>query len=91
MSLDLPKPMLDQLAGSVRRYLDSEMDLDVGTLQAQLLLDFVIAEVGPSIYNQAIRDAQSYMQDRALDLEGTCHEPEMPYWHKKRSSRGRKG
>ncbi len=84
MSLELAKPTLDQLTGSVRRYLQQELDVDAGELQARLLLDFVIAEVGPAVYNQAIRDAQAYMQERVLDLEGVCHQPEMPYWQPKR-------
>jgi uncharacterized protein (DUF2164 family) len=84
MPIELPKPTLDQLTGSVRRYLQEEMDLDCGELQARLLLDFVLAEVGPAVYNHAIRDAASFMQDRVLDMDATCHEPEMTWWDKKR-------
>jgi len=33
-----------------------------------------------SIYNQAIADAQVYVQDKVVDLDGSCYEPELRYW-----------
>ena len=39
-----------------------------------------LKEIGPSIYNQAIADAQSYFTGRVADLEGVCHEPEFGFW-----------
>ena len=52
----------------------------MGDLKANLLLDFVLKEIGPSIYNTAIADAQTYFQGRVADLEGVCHEKEFTYW-----------
>ena len=45
-----------------------------------MLLDYCLKEIGPTIYNQAIADAQSYFQGRVSDLEGVCHEEEFTYW-----------
>jgi uncharacterized protein (DUF2164 family) len=39
--------------------------------------------LGPSIYNQAIADAQSAMQDKVAELDVTCYEAEFSYWNKK--------
>ena len=44
------------------------------------MLDFVAAEIGPSIYNQAIADAQAYFADKTADLAGVHYEPEFDYW-----------
>ena len=44
------------------------------------MLDFVLKEIGPTIYNQAIGDAQNYFQARVSDLEGVCYETEFSYW-----------
>ena len=41
-------------------------------LQCSLFLQFCLEEIGPSIYNQAVSDAQTYKQERALDLENSC-------------------
>jgi uncharacterized protein (DUF2164 family) len=45
-----------------------------------LLLDYVLGEIGPSIYNQAIADARRFFEERAADLDGICYRAEFPYW-----------
>jgi uncharacterized protein (DUF2164 family) len=41
-----------------------------------------VREIGPSIYNQAIVDAQTYFQEKASDLGGARYEAEFDYWKK---------
>ena len=53
---------------------------EVGDLKAKLLLDFFLGEVGPTVYNGAIADAQAYFQGKVADLEGSCYEAEFSYW-----------
>lgn len=45
-----------------------------------LLLDYFLREIGPSVYNQAIADAQAYLEDRVADLSGACYETEFNFW-----------
>jgi uncharacterized protein (DUF2164 family) len=45
------------------------------------ILDFCI-KIGPSIYNQAIADAQSYFQVKTSDLGGARYEAEFDFWKK---------
>jgi hypothetical protein len=33
-----------------------------------------------AVYNRSIQDAQAYFQDRALELDGACHQDEFGYW-----------
>ena len=80
MPITLTPDARQQSLASIKRYLLEELDLDAGDLKAGSLLEFFLKEVGPSIYNQAVADAQRYMQDRALDLEGACHQDEFGYW-----------
>ncbi|MGL6344128.1 MAG: DUF2164 family protein [Waterburya sp.] len=54
----------------------------MGDLKASLFLDFCLQEICPSVYNQAIIDARSFMEDKLSDLEDTCYEPEFDYWEK---------
>ena len=63
-----------QTIAELRRYLADEMDLDVGDLQAELLLEHLLKQVGPTIYNTAVRDAQSWLQEKLLDLDGEVFE-----------------
>jgi uncharacterized protein (DUF2164 family) len=44
------------------------------------MLEFILKEIGPSIYNGAIADAQTFFRDRVADLDGACTAPEFAYW-----------
>jgi uncharacterized protein (DUF2164 family) len=83
MALKISKEAEALLVKSIRHYFDENMDEPIGGLQAGMLLDFFMKEIAPTVYNQAISDAQAYMQDKALDMAGTCFEPEMNFWNKK--------
>ena len=53
------------------------------TWQARLL-DFFLREVGPSVYNQATADAQSFFLEKASDLGAVRYEAEFDFWKKRR-------
>ncbi len=78
----LPNESRQRLIASIRRYFDENMEDEIGELQASLLLEFCLKEIGPSVYNQAVRDAQAQMLDKVTDLDGSCYEPEFGYWKK---------
>lgn len=80
MTIKLSKAKKQQLIKSIRRYFAEQLEEEIGDLKASLLLDFCLQEICPSIYNQAIVDARSFMQDKLSDLEDTCYEPEFDYW-----------
>jgi uncharacterized protein (DUF2164 family) len=80
MTVKLSKDDEKRLIASIRRYFAENLDSEIGDLKASLLLDFCLREIGPSIYNRAIEDAQAYLQDKVADLENTCYEPEGVYW-----------
>ena len=80
MPITLPADARQKLIGSIKRYFAESLDQDVGDLKASLLLDYCLAEIGPSVYNQAVTDARAYLQDRLGDLEGACYEKELTYW-----------
>jgi len=75
---------------SIQRYFEENMTEPIGDMPAGLLLNFFLEEIGPVIYNQAIRDAQARIQQRAADLSGELYADEFQYWPKldaKRKSR----
>lgn len=80
MAITLSPETTKQLHASIRRYVAENLDQDIGDLKASLLLDFCLKEIGPTVYNQAIADAQAYFTGRVADLEGVCHEDEFTYW-----------
>lgn len=84
MAIKIPEEARDQLKKSIIQYFDYELDQDIGDLKAMLLLDFCLEEIGPTIYNQAIADAQQFMQEKLVDMDANCHEPEFTYWVKRK-------
>lgn len=82
MTIKLDKDVEQRLIGSIQRYCAEHLDEEVGDLKARLLLDFCLREIGPSVYNQAIVDAQAAMQDRIAELQTECYETEFSYWKK---------
>ena len=82
MMITLSEDVRRQATASLKRYLAEELDQDVGDLKAGLLLEFILKEIAPSVYNGAIADAQIFLRDRVADLEGACSVPEFGYWPK---------
>jgi uncharacterized protein (DUF2164 family) len=82
MNIQLPKDTEQKLTQSIQRYVGENFSEDIGELKAGLFLKFCLEEIGPSIYNKAISDAQTYFQDRAMDLENVCYAQEFGYWKK---------
>ena len=80
MAIEIPKKSRERMILSIRRFFSENLDQEIGELKASLLLDFCLREIGPSIYNRAIADAQVLMRDRVSDLEGDCFEPEFGFW-----------
>ncbi|MBC8086234.1 MAG: DUF2164 domain-containing protein [Phycisphaerae bacterium] len=77
-SITIPDDARKHAIAALREYVDDNLDESIGDLKATLLLDFIVSEIGPSIYNQAIADAQQYFEERTADLAGACHHTEFP-------------
>jgi len=79
MAITLQPDTRKQAILSIKQYAAENLEQELGDLQAGLLLDYLLQEIGPSIYNQAVRDAQRYVEERLGDLEGVCFEKEFGY------------
>ena len=82
MAIKLEKETEKYLVDSIKRFFAEDMDDEIGDLKAKRILDFCTREIGPSIYNQAIADAQAYFQEKASDLGGARYEAEFDFWKK---------
>ena len=89
MEIKLKKEVEEQLAGSLRRYWKQEEGEELGELRAQVFLKFILEEIGPSVYNQAIADAQAYMQEKTTEMEISCYAEEFGYSGKRNTKSGR--
>jgi uncharacterized protein (DUF2164 family) len=82
MNIELPKEARALALASIERWFKENADEPIGNIQAAALLSFLVAEIGPSIYNRAIADAQERLQMRIAELDIECHADEFRYWHK---------
>jgi uncharacterized protein (DUF2164 family) len=70
-----PERRADLLSG-VKKYFAAEFDEPLSDFRSASLLDFFLRELGPAVYNQGVRDAAGYMQEKLADIEGEIYEGE---------------
>ena len=51
-------------------------DEPISPFRAEGLLDFFVRELGPQVYNQGVRDAAAFVQEKLTDIEGEVYERE---------------
>jgi uncharacterized protein (DUF2164 family) len=82
MTIELSKEDRSQAIASIERYFREHMDEKIGNVAAGGLLGFFLEEIGPSIYNKAVADAQERLQARVAELDFEVHEEEFGFWRK---------
>ena len=70
MEIELEKDVRKKLVEDLKRYFSDERDEELGDLGAEILLDFIINNIGPYLYNKGIGDSYTYMNERVEDLLG---------------------
>ncbi len=78
MVLKIPKEQKQQLILLVQQYFRDERDEEIGDLPAEFLIDFMMKQLGPIIYNQAIDDLQTVMSQKMTSLEEDMYALKMP-------------
>ncbi|MCF6411205.1 DUF2164 domain-containing protein [Pseudalkalibacillus salsuginis] len=69
MGLKIPKEERDQLVKNIQGYFIDERGEEIGDLAAGLMLDFILKDVGPYLYNQGVRDAKKLVQEKMFNVE----------------------
>lgn len=80
--IEISKQQRKVAVSSIQRYFAENLETPIGELPAGLLLNFFLEEIGPAIYNQAVKDAQTRVQMRVADLDGDLFVPEFEYWER---------
>ena len=74
----IDKPDRELLARALKTYLAAELDVEIGGLDAEFLLDFMAERIGPRFYNQGLRDAATALAKRMDVLTEALEELERP-------------
>lgn len=67
-----------QAIAALQEYFRANLDDEIGDLKAGLLLDFILIELGPSVYNQGLADARAFFEERSNDLAAILYRDEFP-------------
>lgn len=68
--IKLEKHIKKNLIEEIKRFFWNERDEELSDLAAEILLDFVLNKIGPHIYNEGIKDAYAFMNEKVEDLFG---------------------
>ncbi|NPT43357.1 DUF2164 family protein [Paraburkholderia sp. 1N] len=82
MTIELTKEVRAAAITSIQRYFEKNMEEPIGNIAAGALLGFFLEEIGPTIYNKAVADAQERLQQSVSELDFEVHEEEFQYWKK---------
>ena len=67
-NIQLTKEQQQLVVEDIKNYFFTEKDEVITDLSATLLLDFILKNIGPHIYNQAIKDAHYFMGEKLEDI-----------------------
>lgn len=81
-TIELPKHLRTDAIRSLQRYFEENLSEPIGDLPAGLLLNYILEEIGPAIYNQGVADAQARIQVQLTDLSGELYADPFQYWSK---------
>ncbi len=76
MRIKLDEDRKSEIVRALMGYFSSEFDEEISEFRAQELVEFMLKQIGPSQYNQAIQDARKYMADKLDDLDTEFFEPD---------------
>lgn len=71
--IEFSKEEMRDMVRRVQTYFDTELDQDLGTLPAEMLIAFFGREVGTFFYNRGLRDAQAIFTAKAEDVSDAIY------------------
>lgn len=66
--IELSKSHQEIAADKIRFYLEDNLEIEVGNLQARLFLDFITKEIGRYYYNHGVADSMSFVSEKTEEL-----------------------
>ena len=66
----------EALIRNLQGFFFEEFDEEISSFRAESILDFLLADLAPQVYNQAVQDARKFIQGKRDDLDGEVHVPE---------------
>ena len=64
----LTKDEMQEAAARLQAYLRDEMEVEVGRLPAEMLVEFIGQDIGRLFYNRGLRDAENVVRQKVEDI-----------------------
>lgn len=64
------------MVGRIRGFFLDSFDEELSEFRAEQLMEFVLTDLAPAVYNQAVQDCRVFMQSRLDDLDGEVYLPD---------------
>lgn len=90
MDIEISERNRKDAIASIRQYFEANLPEPIGELPAGMLLDYILEEIGPTIYNKGVSDAQARMAARVADIEGELYVDPFQYWSRQEQKRKRR-
>ncbi len=74
----LPKEQKDEMIADLQNFFYEERGEEIGTIAAENLLDHMLKQFAPYLYNQAISDARAAVNEKMLQIEEELYALERP-------------
>jgi uncharacterized protein (DUF2164 family) len=58
----------DRIIGRIKSYFSDELDQELGSFEANFLLEFFAREVGPHFYNRGLADAHTLLTEKFEEI-----------------------
>lgn len=68
--LTLSDDRREALAGHLQRLFAEAFDEDLSGFRAEAIIELMLKQLGPAVYNQAVEDVRAHFQDKLDDLSG---------------------
>ncbi|MBX3607770.1 MAG: DUF2164 domain-containing protein [Piscinibacter sp.] len=82
MPIELSREARTQAIASIERYFADELEQRIGNIAAGAMLSYFLEEIGPLVFNQAVRQVQERLQERVQELDIEFIEDEFTYWRR---------
>lgn len=73
----------ERIVHKVKGYFNDELEQDIGSFEAEFLLDFFTKEIGAYFYNRGLQDAQMLFTEKVEEISYLVQELEKPTDYKK--------
>ncbi|MGO4372036.1 DUF2164 domain-containing protein, partial [Paenibacillus sp. MCAF20] len=67
--IKLPREHMEQMIGNIQQFFELERSETIGAIAAEQLLDMMLKELAPYVYNGAINDARKAVLEKMQTLE----------------------